>query len=71
VIRFGILGPVEVEGESGPIVIRGARRRALLLRLLVSANQPVPADLMAEDVWDGDPPQGAASTLTSHVSLLR
>jgi len=26
---------------------------------------------MAEDVWDGRPPEGAASTLTSHVSLLR
>ena len=59
VIRFGILGTVEVEGESGPIVIRGARRRALLVRLLLSANQPVPADRIAEDVWDGNPPKGA------------
>ncbi len=55
-VRFGILGAVEVEGESGPIPIRGARRRALLLRLLVSANQPVSTDRMAEDVWDGAPP---------------
>ena len=70
-IRFGILGAVEVEGDAGPIAIRGARRRALLVRLLLSANQPVAADRMAEDVWNGQPPQGAASTLTSHVSLLR
>ena len=70
-IRFRILGTVEVEGESGPVDIRGSRRRALLVRLLLSANQPVPADRIAEDVWDGDPPRGAASTLTSHVSLLR
>ena len=70
-IRFGILGPVEVEAESGPVAIRGTRRRALLVRLLLSANQPVTADRIAHDVWDGEPPRGAASTLTSHLSLLR
>ena len=71
VTRFGILGTVEVEGESGPLVVRGTRRRALLVRLLASANQPIAADRIAEDLWDGEPPQGASSTLTSHLSLLR
>ncbi len=69
--RFGILGPVEFGGASGPVVIRGAKRRALLIRLLVSANQPVPMDRLAEDIWDGCPGPGAASTLVSHISLLR
>ncbi len=69
--RFGMLGPVEVEGASGPVAIRGTRRRALLVRLLVSANQPVRMDRLAEDIWDGCPGPGAASTLVSHISLLR
>ena len=71
VTRFRILGHVEVEGDTGPIIIRGARRRALLVRLLLTPNELTPADRIAEDLWDGSPPPGAASTLTSHVSLLR
>ncbi|MGP0029835.1 MAG: BTAD domain-containing putative transcriptional regulator, partial [Acidimicrobiales bacterium] len=71
VTRFGILGPVEVEGDAGPVAIRGAKRRALLIRLLISANQPVPIDTLAEDVWDGALGDGALSTVASHVSLLR
>src|SRR5215469_2204175 len=42
-----------------------------LLRLLASRGGPVPVDVLAEDVWDGDPPAAAASTLQSHVSALR
>jgi DNA-binding SARP family transcriptional activator/class 3 adenylate cyclase len=69
--RFAILGPVEVETRSGPVVIRGAKRRALLVRLLISANQRVPIDRLADDVWEGAPGAGSPSTLTSHISLLR
>jgi predicted ATPase/DNA-binding SARP family transcriptional activator len=43
----------------------------VLLRLLVSANRVVPVEVLAEDVWEGDPPSAAASTLQSHVSALR
>jgi DNA-binding SARP family transcriptional activator len=70
-MRFAILGPIVIDNPAGPGAIRGMRRRALLLRLLLSANQLVPADRLAEDVWNGEPPKGAASTLTSHISLLR
>jgi DNA-binding SARP family transcriptional activator len=41
------------------------------MRLLLAANQPVPDDRLAFDLWVGTPPAGAASTLASHVSLLR
>ena len=70
-MRFGILGTLEVEDDTGPVSVRGKRRRALLCRLLVSPNQPVAVDRLAHDVWSGAPPPGAASTLASHVSLLR
>jgi class 3 adenylate cyclase/DNA-binding SARP family transcriptional activator len=43
----------------------------LLVRLLISANQQVPIDRLADDLWDGSPGVGAASTLASHISLLR
>ena len=70
-MRFGVLGPLEVASEDGELVVAGARRRALLVRLLVSANLPVSAARLAEDLWEGEPPERAASTLQSRTSLLR
>jgi len=43
----------------------------LLAALLVRANAVVPADELAEIVWDGAPPGGASQTLRSHVMRLR
>ncbi len=71
VLEFGVLGELLVRGDAGPLAIPGPRRRALLIRLLISANQTVPAEVLAEDVWDQAPPPGAASTLQSHLSFLR
>jgi predicted ATPase/DNA-binding SARP family transcriptional activator len=70
-VVFCVLGPLRVEGPHREVRIGGVRRRGVLLRLLASPGRPVPVDVLAEDVWDGDPPSAAASTLQSHVSALR
>src|SRR5215471_860907 len=70
-VVFCVLGPLRVEGPHREVRIGGARRRGVLLRLLASPGHYVPVDVLAEDVWDGDPPAAASSTLQSHVSALR
>jgi predicted ATPase/DNA-binding SARP family transcriptional activator len=70
-LEFAILGPLVVTGDAGDVRIAGGRRRALLVRLLIASGRPVAAARLAEDLWDNEPPPGAASTLQSHVSLLR
>jgi DNA-binding SARP family transcriptional activator/tetratricopeptide (TPR) repeat protein len=70
-VEFRILGTLEVEDQARAVDVRGAKRRALLARLLLSPNQAVPDERLAHDVWLGFPPRGARSTLASHVSLLR
>jgi predicted ATPase/DNA-binding SARP family transcriptional activator len=70
-IVFGVLGPLRVEGPQQEIRIGGVRRRGVLLRLLSSPGRLVPTEVLVEDVWDGDPPAAAGSTLQSHVSALR
>jgi DNA-binding SARP family transcriptional activator len=70
-VQFDILGTLRVTTDSGPSDVRGRLRRSLLLRLLISANQVVPAEKLADDLWAGQPPRGVASTLRSHASLLR
>jgi DNA-binding SARP family transcriptional activator/tetratricopeptide (TPR) repeat protein len=71
-VRFGLLGTLTLANGAGdPVAVSGARQRALLASLLLSANVPVSCDALAETIWDGMPPPGAATTLRSHVTRLR
>ena len=71
-MRFSLLGPLIVADSAGdPVAIAGRRLRVLLAALLLRANIPVPADELAEMVWDGSPPPGAAVSLRSYVKRLR
>jgi DNA-binding SARP family transcriptional activator len=68
---FGVLGPLQVRDGERPVELPKGRQRVLLAALLVHAGRPVPADALAEVVWDGTPPSGALVTLRSHVLRLR
>ncbi len=58
-MRLGILGPLVVADDRGhEIRVAAARQRALLAALLVRANRIVPADELADIVWDSTPPPG-------------
>jgi DNA-binding SARP family transcriptional activator/Tfp pilus assembly protein PilF len=70
-MRFGILGPLVVWDGEGTVPVAAARQRVLLAALLVRAGQAVPADELADIVWDGSPPPGAVATLRTHVMRLR
>jgi DNA-binding SARP family transcriptional activator len=68
---LAVLGPLLVhDGEKQVGVPRG-RPRVLLAALLLHAGNTVAASALAEVVWDGSPPPGAAVTLRSHVLRLR
>jgi DNA-binding SARP family transcriptional activator len=43
----------------------------LLVLLLTSANEVVPADRLIDELWGADPPRTAANALQVHVSRLR
>ena len=70
-IQFQVLGSTEARLVGQPIPLGGARRRALLTRLLLGAGRAVSADTLIEDVWDGHAHPAASATLQSHVSQLR
>jgi predicted ATPase/DNA-binding SARP family transcriptional activator len=68
---FRILGPLEViEGEQ-PLPLVGAKQRALLALLLLSANEPVSVDRLIEDIWGDQPLEAGRKRLQVHVSRLR
>ena len=68
---FGVLGPLLVRNGDVVVSVPATRHRVLLAALLLRAGTTVPADTLAEIVWDGAPPPGAEVTLRSHVSRLR
>jgi DNA-binding SARP family transcriptional activator len=71
-LRFSLLGPLAVaDGAGARVAVAGPRLRVLLAALLLHANMPVPADALAEMVWDGSPPPEAVTTLRSYVRRLR
>ena len=70
-LEFRILGPLEVLRDGEALEIGPRRHRALLARLLLSANRVVSAERLIEDLWAGRPPSGAAKTLRSYMSRLR
>jgi DNA-binding SARP family transcriptional activator len=66
-----ILGPLEVSVDGRVIEIGGPRLRALLVILLLRADEVVPRDVLVRELWGEQPPDGAQHTLDVYVSRLR
>ena len=70
-LEVRLLGPIEARVDGVHVSISGPRRRALLVRLALSANEVVSTDQLIDDMWGVDPPPSAAKALHVHVSQLR
>jgi predicted ATPase/DNA-binding SARP family transcriptional activator len=66
-----VLGPIEVLLDGSPVPLGGPSQRVLLALLLVDAPRPVPIDRLADELWHGEPPDGASTTMRAYVSKLR
>jgi predicted ATPase/DNA-binding SARP family transcriptional activator len=71
VIEFRVLGPIEAVRDGAPVPLGGPRQRALLGLLLVAAPRAVAVDILADELWRGEPPDAAAATIRAYVSKLR
>ncbi len=70
-MELGLLGPLQVRSNGCAVAVGGSRERAVLTRLVLSANQVVSLETLADDLWAGHPPEGAAQALWVYVSRLR
>jgi predicted ATPase/DNA-binding SARP family transcriptional activator len=70
-LEFRILGPLEVLHDGRAVDLGGPRPRMLLAALLIRANEPVAADVLAQALWGDDAPATAGKALHVHVSRLR
>ncbi|WP_352244410.1 BTAD domain-containing putative transcriptional regulator [Microtetraspora sp. NBRC 13810] len=54
-----------------PLDLGGQRQRAVLARLLVAGGRAVPVNTLIDELWPGEPPAQALSTIQGYVSRLR
>ncbi len=68
---FRVLGPLEVTVGTRRVAVAAGKQRVLLATLLLSANQIVPVDELADRLWGGDRPRGPRGALQTYVTRLR
>ena len=70
-IAFGVLGPLEARLDGEPLPLGGAKQRAVLAVLLLSANEVISVERLIDEVWGDRSPPSAAHSLEAYVSRIR
>jgi len=71
-VHYQLLGPFDVFDEDGQsLALGGERQRALLVLLLLNANEVVSTDRIIDSLWAEDPPETATNIVQVYVSRLR
>src|SRR6185437_10371168 len=70
-MRFRILGPLEVLSPDGWTAIGAPKWRSLLACLLIRPSQLVPTDLLIDELWGENPPKRANNLVSIYVHRLR
>ena len=70
-MEFRLLGPLEVRRDDGPLPVRGPKQRALLVLLLLHANETLSRERLIDQLWGERPPATAPKALQVYVSQLR
>ena len=71
VTALGVLGPLLLEGDAGPVRIGSARQRRLLAALTAHLGQPVDVGRLVDLVWADDVPADPAGAVQTNVARLR
>ena len=70
-LELGVLGPVVAFRGGEPLPLGGPRLRQVLALLLIEPGRPVPVGRLIDELWHGDPPASAETSLRASVSKLR
>jgi DNA-binding SARP family transcriptional activator/Tfp pilus assembly protein PilF len=70
-MRFRLLGPLEVRAGEDWQEIRAPKWRSLLAVLLIRAGQVVPVDVLISELWQDAAPETAANLVSIYVLRLR
>jgi predicted ATPase/DNA-binding SARP family transcriptional activator len=71
VLRYRLLGPLEVVDDDRPVTVPSAQQRLLLAMLLVEAGRTVHASALIDALWGERLPGDPSAALRTQVSRLR
>ena len=71
VIRFEVLGPLQVSIDGRSTAVGPPQQQTLLALLLTSPNRAITTDRIVEEMWSRDPPPSARHLVHVYVSRLR
>ncbi len=66
-----VLGSMEAVVDGRLVDLGPPKQRALLALLVSQVGRPVAVDVLLEELWAGNPPLAAVTSLRSYVSNLR
>jgi DNA-binding SARP family transcriptional activator/tetratricopeptide (TPR) repeat protein len=70
-VKYAILGPVELRAGERMVAVGGPQQVALLALLLVNANRALSNDRLIDTLWDDLGPAGALKRLQAAIVRLR
>jgi DNA-binding SARP family transcriptional activator/Tfp pilus assembly protein PilF len=70
-MRFRLLGPLEIRAGEEWRGIGAPKWRSVLAALLINVGQIVPADVLIDEVWGETPPAKAGNLISIYVLRLR
>jgi DNA-binding SARP family transcriptional activator len=70
-IRFGVLGALQLTRDGEQLHVPTVKLRQLLALLLAQAGKGVSTDAIIDGLWDDRPPPTARRTVAAYVSRLR
>ncbi|HEX6236070.1 MAG TPA: BTAD domain-containing putative transcriptional regulator, partial [Acidimicrobiales bacterium] len=70
-VAIGVLGPLTVTSEDGPVEIAAAKERVVLATLALEAGRTVTVGQLIGALWGDAPPRTAIKTLQTYVARLR
>jgi len=71
IVRFRLLGPLEVRSGQDWSGITAAKQRALLAALLLNPGQVLPTDRLIAEIWGTEPPAKATNLVSIYILKLR
>ena len=70
-MEIRVLGPLVARHEAAQAVPSAGKPRKVLALLLLNEQQMVPVSALVDELWDGEPPRSAMTTLQTYVLHLR
>ena len=70
-LRLRVLGELTATRNGAVVDLGGRRQRAVLAALVITRDQVVPSERLADCVWGDHPPANPAGALQAYVSHLR